>query len=114
MKMRKLQNLLLAILLLGFGQSFAQVVTTEPAFPQADQPVKIIFDASKGTWRFGRVDGSEEGDIKIHTGAITSSPTGTDWQYVEGNWGNPDAPGEMTYIGNSKWEITFTPNDYYD
>ncbi len=110
--MRKLQKLLFAILLLGFGQGFAQVVTTEPAFPQANQPVKIIFDASQGTGGLAGF-GDSGGEVKMHSGVIITSLTGTEWEYVEGTWGNPDAPGDMTYVGNDIWEITITPNTYY-
>ena len=54
--------------------------------------------------------------VYIHTGVVTDSETGTDWQNVIGNWGQDDGIGAMAQVTGAQglWEITFTPSDYYD
>lgn len=98
---------LVSICLFGITCSFSQV-TVSPAFPRVDQPITITYDATQGT--SGLVNALR---VKIHTGVIVSGPTGTSWQHVVGNWGDPNSSGEMTSLGNDKWAITFTPRDYY-
>ncbi len=83
-------------------------VTVSPAFPTADQPITITYDATQGASNLIGVS-----RVKIHSGVILSGPTGTAWSHVIGTWGNPDSPGEMTSLGNNKWSITFTPRTYY-
>jgi len=70
----------------------AQVVTTDPDFPTADQPVTIYFDATEGTG--GLADFS--GDVYAHTGVITDqSENGSDWKYVVADWGENVAKIKM-------------------
>lgn len=91
----------------------AQIVTMEPAEAVGTDPVKIIFDATAGT---GGLVGASS--VYVHTGVITSGPTGESWQYVVGNWGVDDGIGKMTRVAGQtdKWEFTISPsiNAYYD
>ena len=83
----------------------AQVVTTLPIFPTADEPVTIIFDASQGNAALEDF----AGPVYAHTGLITTeSATPTDWQYTQGIWGTPDAEVLMTDIGDNLFSITYT------
>jgi len=83
-------------------------VTSSPAFPTADQPVTITYDATQGAT--GLVGASR---VFMHAGVILDSQSGTDWQHVIGTWGSPTSPGEMTSLGSNKWSITITPRDYF-
>lgn len=90
---------------LGFSQ-----VTTEPAFPTADDQIRIIYDATLGTT--GLVGATK---VYMHSGVILDSPSGTSWQNVVGNWGQDDGIGLMTKVAGEadKWEITITPRSYF-
>lgn len=99
--------LLFSIILFGVTCSFGQV-TVSPAFPRADQPITITYDAAQGA--SGLVGAAR---VKMHSGVILSGSTGTGWVHVIGTWGDPASPGEMTSLGNNKWSITLTPKDYY-
>ena len=80
----------------------AQIITTTPVFPTADQSVTIIYDATLGT---GGLKGYT-GDMYAHTGVITSKSTsGSDWKYAP-TWGTNTAKYKMTSLGNDKWSLT--------
>ena len=88
------------------------LVTTIPSFPSADEPVTIIFDATKGNtalFNFG-------GDVYAHTGVITDQSTGSsDWKYVIGGSFNAPNPAlKMTPLGDNKFKISFTPRSFYN
>lgn len=101
-----------------FGTSFmalGQVVTTEPAFPTADQPVKIIFDVTKAS--DGRAAGllGLTGDVYLWSGA-GSTANGDAFEFQpagQSNFNAPFEPGTMTSEGDDIWSITLTPRDYY-
>src|SRR5688572_26744698 len=83
-------------------------VTVTPSFPSADEEITIVYDASQGTsGLFGAAK------VFMHSGVILSGPSGTGWQNVQGDWGNPGAVGEMTSLGSNKWQIKITPRSYY-
>lgn len=88
---------------LGFAQ-----VTISPQFATADQQITITYDATQGSSNLTGV-----ARVKAHMGVILSGTTGTSWQHVIGNWGDPNSPGEMTSLGNNKWSITIIPRTYF-
>jgi len=98
----------LSIFLL-LGNAYAQV-TTEPGFPRADQKVKIIYDATKGTSGLAGVD-----PVYIHIGAVIAGPTSTTWAIVPFTWGTADANARMRKVtGESNiWEWELTPNEFF-
>ena len=83
---------LLLLLLVVSTSAWAQVTVT-PAFPTADEEITIVYDASQGT---SGLQGAAK--VFMHSGAILSGATGTSWQNVKGDWGNPGAVGEMGLI----------------
>lgn len=83
-------------------------VTVSPSFPTADEEITIIYDATQGT--SGLVGATK---VFMHSGVILSGPTGTGWEFVKGDWGNPGAVGEMTSLGNNQWQIKITPRSYF-
>lgn len=106
--------MLLWLLLLGLP-ALAQVVTTDPTFPTADKPVTLTFDISKSTHskKVGLLTNPE--DIYLWSGAGTTE-AGDAFEYQpdgQNTWTAPFAPGKMTYLGESKWQITLTPRSYY-
>ncbi len=99
------------LLLLGCFACFLTAsgqVTVEPEFPASNESVTITYDASQGS---SNLQGAAK--VFMHSGVIIDAPTGTDWQHVVGDWGDPNSPGEMTNIGTDLWSITLTPNEYY-
>ena len=105
---------LLTIIFFSFWLSFAWAqITVEPAFFTADMTgVKIIYDATQGT---SGLEGASS--VHIHTGVILSGPTGTGWENVPTEWGNPNSPGQMIRVSGetNKWEFTFpgTIREFY-
>ncbi len=108
--MKKLLFTVFSICLLQFTN--AQIATLTPSKVVSSDSVKIVFDSSKGT--AGLKDATS---IYMHSGVVTSSKTGIDWQYVIGNWGKDDGIGKMKRVpgSNTLWEITLSPNirQYY-
>ena len=88
----------------------AQVVTTDPAFPKAEDMVTITFNAAEGN---GALAGFT-GDVYAHTGVITSTSTGgSDWKYVKSEWATTDADVLMTRTGTDTYEISYNIKEYY-
>ena len=86
-------------------------VTTEPAIPNAGAPVKIIYDASKGTT--GLKDCNC--DVYIHVGAVTAGPASTTWNLVPFQWGTATAAAKMTKVTGQPNIYTYdlTPNSFF-
>ncbi|MEM1215195.1 MAG: alpha-amylase family glycosyl hydrolase [Bacteroidota bacterium] len=94
--------------------TYAQLLTSEPAFPTASDEVTITFDATEGTG--GLADCGC--DVYLHTGVITTVSTGpADWQYVQTDWGVANAAWQMTPVAGeaNKYTFTFGPSlrEYY-
>ncbi|MDA9774104.1 alpha-amylase family glycosyl hydrolase [Saprospiraceae bacterium] len=100
--MRNRFAFLLALLLPLFLQS--QIISLSPSSANPDQLVSLIFDANEGNSELSGAD-----KVYIHHGIVLSSPDGTDWNYVQGNWGQDDGIGEMISLGDDKWQIDFAP-----
>src|SRR6056297_2370495 len=100
------------VLLMISWQASAQIITTEPAIPVAEQPVTIYFDATQGTG--GLEDFS--GDVYAHTGVLTDESSGdTDWKYVKTEWGENTANTKLTRVSDNLYSLEITPSirDYY-
>lgn len=100
----------LSTLFLFFGYCFitqAQVITTDPEFPTADEPVTIRFDATQGTGGLA----NHNGDVYAHTGVITDQSTsGSDWRYVIANWGENVDKAKMERVSDNIYELKITPS----
>lgn len=87
-------------------------VTLVPARPRPDQPVTVIYDATKGS--AGLVGANK---VYMHSGVVISDPEGLVWTNVVGNYGQDDGIGEMTRVPGetNKWQITLSPSirQYY-
>ncbi len=107
--------LILLLLLVSTAPALrAQLITTSPAAPVADQPVTITFDATQGTG--GLADCNC--DVYIHTGVITEeSDNDSDWQYVQTVWGQANPDWQLTPVPGepNKFTYTFGPSvrQYY-
>jgi len=84
----------------------AQIVSISPSSAGADDNATLIFDATQGN---GELVGASK--VYAHHGVVISGPSGTDWSYVIGNWGQDDGVGEMTLVAGEtdKWELELTP-----
>ncbi|MDX5477823.1 MAG: 1,4-alpha-glucan branching protein, partial [Cyclobacteriaceae bacterium] len=81
-----------------------------PGFPRADQNIKIIYDASKGTT--GLIGASQ---VYIHIGAVVAGPNSTAWEIVPTQWGTDDPKAKMKKVEGEDniWEWEFTPNEFF-
>ena len=107
---KTLLALLLVLLVLVPERGWTQV-TTEPPVPFAAQPVRIIYDATKGT--SGLKDCNC--DVYIHLGAVTESPASTTWSLVPFQWGTANPAAKMTKVEGQANLYTFelTPNSFF-
>jgi len=95
--------------------SFAQVVTTQPAFPTGDAEITLIFDlklAKDGRAKalLGKTD-----DVYLWAGA-GSTAAGNAFEFQptgQTDFSKPFAPGRMTALGNDRWQIKFIPRVYF-
>lgn len=91
------------------------IVRVEPFAFTDTTPIRIIFDASVAD-KDGTVGLIGASKVYMHSGVITTGPTGTAWENVIGNWGQDDGIGKMTAVVNkpNQWEISITPRSYYN
>lgn len=101
-----MRSYIISLILLFSAVSNAQIVSLQPANAGADDMVTLIFDASQGNAELKTAS-----KIYVHHGVVTDSETGTDWEYVKGNWGQDDGIGELTRVEGSSvlWQIQFQP-----
>lgn len=109
--MKAIKLIIAVILILSGIMNVKAQVTTNPACFSDTDAITIIYDATLG---YSALVGATE--VYIHSGVITDSETGTDWQHVVGNWATDDGIGEMTKVSgeSDKWEITLTPRTFYN
>ncbi|MBN2639344.1 MAG: T9SS type A sorting domain-containing protein [Bacteroidales bacterium] len=104
-------TLLVLIALASFSIN-AQVITTTPAFPTADDSVTIVFNAAEGDQGLM----GYTGDVYAHTGVITNlSTSSSDWKYVKAAWSVNIPACKMTNIGTNLWQLKIGPSirSYY-
>jgi len=88
------------------------LVTTMPAFPIQDQPVKVYFNAefgNRGLYGF-------TGEVYAHTGVITNrSTSAADWRHVKTTWGQNTPETRLTREGPNLYSITINnPRAFYN
>lgn len=107
-----MKKLILLFSILISNYTIAQIVKIEPSDANGDQQIKLIFDATQGT---KELVGATK--VYMHSGVVTSGPSGTEFNNVIGNWGKDDGIGVMTKVAGQtdQWEITLGPTarEYY-
>jgi len=104
-------QIFVAVYFLILNHNLLAQVTTEPALPIVNQPVKIIFNAAQGS--AGLKDYT--GDVYAHTGVITDKSTsGSDWKYAP-TWGDNSAKYKLSRISANIYELQISPDiaSYY-
>lgn len=71
--------------------------------------INIVYNALLGN----KALATETGDIYIHTGVITSGPTGTSWEFVQGSWGTAADSVRLIPMGNNKFRFKVRIKEYY-
>lgn len=85
-------------------------VTIDPYFPGIDDQITVYFDATKGNGALANCNCT----VYAHAGLITSkSSSGTDWKYVQGNWGKDDAHVKMQKVSDNLYSLTYNIRDFY-
>ncbi len=107
-----MKKILIITFLFIYSQARAQLITTNPTFPDANSAVTITFNAALGNQ--GLKDYT--GDIYAHTGVTTNNSSGgSDWRYVKTNWGTNTEETKLTRIGDNLYTLLITPSikEYY-
>lgn len=87
-----------------------QVVTTEPKFLTKYDDITVYFNAAEGNAGLLNVPPP----IYAHAGLITDqSSNGSDWKFVQGEWGKPDPKILMTPVGPNLYAISYNILDFY-
>jgi 1,4-alpha-glucan branching enzyme len=110
--MLQIRTLLLMAAFISFN-AIAQVVTTDPAFPNENNSVTITFYSDQGDQ--GLMDYDQ--DIWAHTGVITENSTsGSDWKYVVAGWGENTDKAKLTKVGDNTYTLEISPSirEYYE
>ena len=107
--------ILLALLWVRWLPATAQAVTTDPALPNGDQEITLIFDLtqSKDTRTKGLL--GKKDDVFLWSGA-GSTDAGDAFQFQpagQTNFALPFDKGKMTSLGGDKWSIKLTPRTYF-
>jgi hypothetical protein len=103
---------LLAACVCTLASSFCQgqILSVDPPFPNQNDLVTIIYDATKGNAALTGVT-----PVYAHTGVITNlSTSNTDWRHVQGVWGTADNNVLMTSLGNNRHQIQYNISSFYN
>ena len=86
-----------------------QILQVTPPFPTAQDTVTIVYDAAQGNAALVGV-----APVYAHAGIITSTSTSpTNWQNVQGTWGQASPNVLMTSLGNNKHRIKYHIPTFY-
>ncbi|MBK7788652.1 MAG: T9SS type A sorting domain-containing protein [Saprospiraceae bacterium] len=95
----------------GVVENYQNPVTISPAIFTQDQEITLTFDAQKAS-KAGTTGLVGASKVYFHSGVVKDAATGV-WSKVVGTL-KDDGLGEMTSIGNDKWQIKLTPVVYYN
>ncbi|HNR06307.1 MAG TPA: alpha-amylase family glycosyl hydrolase [Saprospiraceae bacterium] len=94
---------LLSLFCLPDSLVLAQLLEWAPAFPKAEDTLRIVMDATKGNK--GLLD--YNGKVYVHIGVITSaSSSSSDWKYVPFTWGSEMAGSQAVNLGKNRWQYS--------
>lgn len=95
--------------LVNISAKIDSALTVSPANPNIQTTVTLTYNANLGNGALRNV-----GRVYIHTGIITSSPTGTDWTYVQGTWGTAADSVRLDSLGDGIHRKTFNIKNFYN
>ena len=91
---------------------FDNPVTISPNPFKGSDKIKIIFDATKASP--GNTAGLIDADkVYFHSGVILNNAVNQNLTHIRGTMTDDDL-GLMTKVADNLWEITITPNQYYN
>jgi hypothetical protein len=98
-------------------QQKQEIVSVAPSPFTADEEIILTFDAAQAD-PAGTAGLANASKVYMHSGVVTAAtdaPSGSDWTYVVGNWGQDDGLGQMRKVpgDNALWEISLRPREYY-
>ena len=89
--------------------AWGQILQVTPPFPTAQDTVTIVYDATQGNAALVGV-----APVYAHAGIITSTSTSpSNWQNVQGTWGQASPNVLMTSLGNNKHRIKYHIPTFY-
>ena len=107
--------ILFTLLWVKWLPAIAQAVTTDPAFPNGDQEITLIFDLTQAKDASAKGLLGKKDDVFLWSGA-GSTDTGNAFEFQpagQSNFAAPYEKGKMTSLGNDRWSIKLTPRTYY-
>ncbi len=109
----KVKLQLLVLIFTGFSlSSTAQVISSDPVFPLASDPVVITFHADRGDMGLKDYPGD---DVYAYTGVITDQSNGS-WAYVlQSSWTDFVPKAKLTKVSANVYTLAITPSirEYY-
>ena len=99
--MKNLFLIISLVFVLCVNSVFAQIITTDPAFPKDTDEVILTFNA------VGTDLENYNGDVFTHSGVILEGSSS--WSHVIGDWGNNENQPQLTSLGNNLYELLITP-----
>jgi len=99
------------LIILSVEHLSAQVVYTEPQFPNQQDDIVVFFDASEGNTALKDFNGT----VYAHTGVITNlSQNDNDWQHVIGEWGTADDRVRMIREKENLYSLSYNIESFYN
>jgi len=80
-----------------------------PPFPTINDSITITLKTALGNKALKDIN-----PVFIHTGVITSGPTGTNWENVQGSFNVPADSVKLQNLGPNKQQIKFRIRDFYN
>lgn len=80
-----------------------------PHFPSVNDSITIWTNTNLGNKALNNFT-----TVYIHTGIITSGPTGTNWENVQGTFNQPGDSVKMTNVTSNRRSIKFKIRDFYN
>lgn len=104
----KVKLQLLVFIFAGFSlSSTAQVISSDPVFPLASDPVVITFNADRGDMGLKDYTGD---DVYAYTGVITDQSNGA-WDYVlQDSWNEIVPKAKLTRVSANVYTLTINPS----
>ncbi len=103
-------RLLTALTLLTSLSTLSAQITCTPVFPNMDDNVTILYDATQGN---GALIGTTP--VWAHLGVITNLSTGpSDWKHVTTTWATNNAAAMMTNVSPNVWSKTFNIRTFFN
>lgn len=100
----------LALAVLKFTGRAEFAIAWSPAIPNVEtDSLKLVYNAALGNKAL-----TGQTEVFVHTGIVTSGPTGTNWEYVQGTWGTNADSVKLVPLGDDRYLFKVKINEFYN